>query len=138
MRPFLPILAVALATLAALAPGRAAAQPATAASLQAEIAALLDGTAAQWAGMVTPAGVFQNPFPADIAAGHHSFVPPMLAYALHRAGQRTGNAALVAAAERTWPHSVAPVRASSFDMVGAAYALRRLSLSQTRRQELAR
>ena len=138
MRPFrsiLSVLAVAL-TVVAAAPGRAAAQPVPASALQAEVAALLDGTAAQWAGMVTAAGVFQNPFPADIAAGHHSFVPPMLAYALHRAGQRTGSASLVAAAERTWPHSVQPYRASSFDMLGAAYALRTLSLTDARRRHL--
>ena len=137
MRPFLLSLALALATLAATTPGRAAAQPVAAASLHAEVAALLDGTAAQWAGMVTPAGVFQNPFAADVAVGHHSFVPPMLAYALHREGQRTGDARLVAAAERTWSQSVAPARASSFDMLGAAYAYRALTLSPGRRQQLA-
>ena len=70
--------------------------------------------------MMTPAGDFPNPFPADLARGHGSFVPPMLAYALDRAGQRSGTPALVAAAERAWPRAVDPVRASAFDMVGAA------------------
>ena len=133
MRPLLCILAV----LAVLAPGRAEAQPPTAASLQAEVAALLDGTARQWAGMITATGVFQNPFPADVAAGHDSFVPPMLAYALHRAGERTGDARLVAAAERVWPQAVAVAKASSFDMLGAAYAYRSLTLSEGRRTHLA-
>jgi len=137
VRPFLSTLAVALTAAAAAAPARAAAQPVPAAALQAEVAALLDGTAAQWARLVTPTGVFQNPFPADLAAGHHSFVPPMLAYAVHRSGQRTGNASLIAAAERTWPRSVHPARASSFDMLGAAYALRTLSLTDARRRHLA-
>jgi hypothetical protein len=136
VRPFLAALAVTLAALAALAPGPARAQPQTAATLSAEVAALLDTTAVQWSGMVTATGVFQNPFPADVAAGHHSFVPPMLAYALHRAGQRTGNAQLVAAAERVWPQAVHPAKASSFDMLGAAYAYRRLALSDVRRGQL--
>lgn len=143
MRPFLrtPVraLAVALATLAWLGPARAAAQPPTAASLSTEIAAIVDATTAQWADMVTPTGVFQNPFAADIAIGHHSFVPPMLVYALQRAGQRTGNARLVAAAERVWPQAVDPARASSFDMLGAAYAYRAPALlSDARRDQLAR
>src|SRR5918997_3265110 len=85
-------LALPLALLLSLAaPAAGPAQPPTAGSLQTEVATLLDATAGQWASMVTPNGVFQNPFAADIAAGHHSFVPPMLAYALHRAGQRTGD-----------------------------------------------
>jgi hypothetical protein len=137
VRTFLRTLVVALAVLGALAPGRAAAQPETAASLSAEVAALLDSTALQWSGMVTATGVFQNPFPADVAVGHHSFVPPMLAYALHRAGQRTGDARLVNAAERVWPQAVDPAKASSFDMLGAAYAYRSLTLSGARRSQLA-
>jgi hypothetical protein len=141
VRPFLRtsvrVLAAALALSAWLGPGRAEAQPPTAASLHAEVATILDATTAQWAGMVTPTGVFQNPFAADVAAGHHSFVPPMLAYAVERAGQRTGDARLVAAAERAWPHAVDPAKASSFDMLGAAYAYRTLALSNARRQQLA-
>ena len=82
-------------------------------------------------------GDFSIPFPADLARGHGSFVPPMLAYALHRAGQRNGNPALVAAAERAWPRAVDPVRASAFDMVGASYAYRLLALSDARRAQLA-
>jgi hypothetical protein len=140
-RPFrrsLGALFVALLLLAA-APGRAAAQVPNAGSLSAEIAAILDVTAAQWADLVTPTGVFQNPFAADAAAGHHSFVPPMLAYALQRSGQRTGDARLVAAAERVWPQAVDPSRASSFDMLGAAYAYRAPALlSDARRQQLGR
>jgi hypothetical protein len=125
-----------VAVLAAL-PGVAAAQRPTAATLRGEIRALLDRTARQWAGMVTPAGVFQNPFAADLARGHGSFVPPMLAYAVHRAGERRGDAKLVAAAERAWPQAVDPVRASAFDMIGAAYAYRTLALSERRRRQLA-
>ena len=120
-------------TLCALLPAwvaaPAAAQAPTAATLREEIRVLLDRTAGQWAGMMTPAGDFSNPFPADLARGHGSFVPPMLAYALHRAGQRNGNPALVAAAERAWPRAVDPIRASAFDMVGASYAYRLLALS---------
>ncbi len=113
------------------------ARAATAATLSQEIGALVDQTTTQWAGLMTPVGDFQNPFPADLARGHGSFVPPMLAYALHRAGQRTGDPALVAAAERAWPRAVDPVRASAFDTVGAAYAYRGLALSDERRAQLA-
>jgi hypothetical protein len=130
------VLALALALLATAAP--AAAQPPTAGQLQAEVTTLLDGTASQWAGMVNGSAVFQNPFPADVAAGHHSFVPPMLAYALHRAGQRNADQRLVAAAERTWPHVVIPVNASSFDQIGAAYAFQTLTLTPARREHLYR
>lgn len=135
-RRFRRALALALLILTA-APGAAAAQPPTVASLQTEVATLLDTTVAQWSTMVTPTGVFQNPFAADVLAGHHSFVPPMLAYAVHRAGQRTGDGRLVAAAEQTWPHVVVPANASSFDMVGAAYAYQTLALSPARRSQLA-
>ena len=114
----------------------AAARAPTAATLREEIRVLLDARPAQWAGMMTPAGDFANPFPADLARGHGSFVPPMLAYALHRAGQRR-RSALVAAAERAWPRSVDPVRASAFDMVGAATRYRLLPLSDARRAQLA-
>jgi hypothetical protein len=139
-RPFhrsIRALTVALALLAA-APAAAAAQPPTAGTLQAEVTTLLDTTAGQWAGLVNGSAVFQNPFPADVAAGHHSFVPPMLAYALHRAGQRNGDQRLVAAAERTWPHVVIPANASSFDQIGAAYAFQTLTLSAARRDHLSR
>jgi hypothetical protein len=101
----------------------------TAATLGDEIRELRDTTAAQWAGMMTPAGDFQNPFAADLARGHGSFVPGLLVYSLHRAGQ-------VAAAERAWPRTVDPVRASAFDMLGATYAYRLLPLSAARRAQL--
>ena len=101
----------------------------TTAALREEVRALRDTTAAQWASMMTPAGDFQNPFPADLARGHGSFVPPMLAYAVQRAGHAD-------AAERAWPRAVDPSRASAFDMVGAAYAYRKLALSDGRRTQL--
>ncbi len=130
-----------IVTLCALLPAcvaaPAAAEAPTAATLREEIRVLVDRTAGQWAGMMTPAGDFANPFPADLARGHGSFVPPMLAYALHRAGQRNGDPALVAAAERAWPRAVDPSRASAFDMVGASYAYRLLTLSDARRAQLA-
>jgi hypothetical protein len=107
----------------------AAAAP-TASTLSGEIGALIDTTAAQWAGMMTPAGDFQNPFPADLALGHGSFVPGLLVYAVDRAGQAE-------AAERAWPRVVSPVRASAFDMLGAAYAYHKLPLSDARRAQLA-
>jgi hypothetical protein len=130
-----PILILCALLLAAwTAP--AAAQVGTAATLHEEIRALLDRTASQWAGMTTAAGDFVNPFPADLARGHGSFVPPMLAYAVDSAGQRNGSGTLVRAAERAWPRIVDPVRASAFDMVGAAYAYRKLSLSSGRRAQL--
>lgn len=125
MRPVPTILLCALA-LACAPPADAAP---TAATLRDEVRALRDTTAAQWAGMTTPQGSFQNPFPADLARGHGSFVPPMLNYALHRAGH-------VAVAERAWPRAVDPIRASAFDMVGASYAYSRLALSDERRAQL--
>jgi len=141
-----PARAVALALLALVATtGAAAAQsppapppppPPVAGTLNGEVQTLLDSTAAQWAGMVTARGVFQNPFAADVAVGHHSFVPPLLAYSLHRAGQRLGNAAMNTAAAATWPHVVVPARASSFDMLGAAYAVQTLALTDERRAQL--
>jgi hypothetical protein len=119
-------------TLCALAltcaPQPAAAR--TTASLREEVRALRDTTAAQWAGMTTPEGSFQNPFPADLARGHGSFVPPMLAYSLQRAGH-------AGVAERAWPRAVSPVRASAFDMVGASYAYRLPGLSDGLRAHLA-
>jgi hypothetical protein len=118
---FLCAVALACAPKAAAAP--------TAATLGAEIRSLRDTTAAQWAGMMTPAGDFQNPFAADLARGHGSFVPGLLVYSLHRAGE-------VAAAERAWPRTVDPVRASAFDMLGVAYGYRLLRLSDARRAQL--
>src|SRR5918997_688026 len=66
-----------------------------------------------------------------------AIVLPMLAYALHRSGQRTGDQRLVSAAEQTWPHVVVPSRASSFDFIGAAYAYQTLALTGARRAQLA-
>lgn len=134
MRPKLTLILCALLLAATAAP--AAARP-TAAGVAADVRALIDRSAAQWAGLTTPEGDFLNPFPADLARGHGSFAPPMLSYALERAGQRSGARAPVAAAERAWPRSVDPVRASAFDMVGAAYAYRQLTLSAARRTQLA-
>jgi len=134
----LKLLVTICALLAAcVAAPAATAQSRTAATLREEIRVLVDRTAAQWARMMTPAGDFANPFPADLARGHGSFVPPMLAYSLHRAGQRNGDPVLVAAAERAWPRAVDPIRASAFDMVGAGYAYRLLTLSDARRAQLA-
>jgi len=124
-----PIPTILLCALALASPVRAATAAPTAAGLSGEIRALLSTTAAQWAGQMTPNGVFENPFPADLALGHGSFAPPMLTYAVHRAGH-------VAAAERAWPRSVDPIRASAFDMVGAAYALHDLRLTAARRRQV--
>jgi hypothetical protein len=135
VRPKLTIILCAL-LLATIAPA-AAAQAPTAATLSGEIRALVDRTASQWAGMTSPDGDFLNPFPADLARGHGAFSPPLLTYALERAGERTGDRSLIAAAERAWPRSVDPSRASAFDMLGAAYAYRRLALSEARRAQLA-
>jgi hypothetical protein len=135
VRPEPTIILCAL-LLACSAPA-AAAQAPTAATLSGEIGTLLDTTATQWASMTSPDGDFVNPFPADLARGHGSFAPPMLSYAVERAGQRLGARALVAAAERAWPRSVSPVNASAFDMIGAAYAYRTLTLGDARRAQLA-
>jgi hypothetical protein len=121
-------LTLILCALLPALPAQAEAAP-TAASLSAEIRAIRDATATQWAGMMSDDGDFVNPFPADLARGHGSFAPPMLSYSVHRAGH-------AAAAERAWPKSVDPVRASAFDMVGAAYALRLAPLSDERRAQL--
>ena len=138
MRPWLHILLCALLPLlAAAAPASAAAQAPTAATLAAEIAALADTTARQWPPLVNADGQFGNPFPADLARAHGPFVPPMLVHAIHRAGFRAGDPALVAAAERVWPGIIDPPRASAFDMIGAAYAYRTPPLSEARRAQLA-
>jgi hypothetical protein len=79
--------------------------------------ALARGALRAWAERQTPEGAFPNPAPAEIAAGHGGFAPPMLAYALQRAGW-------TASAARAWPSLVQPPRATAFDVIGAAYALR--------------
>ena len=133
-----PIRALACALLILACGARpAAAQAPTGGTLRAEVQELLDRTIVQWANLLTPTGVFQNPFPADAARGNHSFVPPMLAYSVHKAGQRLGDSTLTDAAERAWPRAVDATRASAFDMVGAAYAYRGLDLSPEREAQLA-
>jgi hypothetical protein len=127
-------IAVALVALAAAAP--AASAQGTAGELRAQVDALVDTTATQWSALQRVDDVFQNPYPWDVAAGHPSYAPPLLTYALHQSGVRTGNPALVAAAERAWPRSVDPQRASAFDMLGAAYAYAELPLSGERRAQL--
>src|SRR5215217_5501202 len=121
-------LTILLCAVALACAPKAAAGP-TAATLGGEIRAVRDTTAAQWTQMMTPAGDFQNAFAADLARGHGSFVPGLLVYSLHRAGE-------VAAAERAWPRTVDPARASAFDMLGATYAYRLLPLSAARRARL--
>ena len=134
MRPR-PLCAALLLALDVPAPAHAAGT--TAGKLRRELTRVADRTAAQWAGMLTPANVFQNPWPADVALGHGSFVPPGLAYGVHAAGLRRDDAALVAAAERAWPNAVAPERASAFDMLATAYAYTTLDLGAPRRAQLA-
>ena len=82
-----------------------------------EIDALAGAALRSWAETQTPEGHFPNPVAAEVLAGHGGFSPPMLTYALRRAGW-------TAAAGRAWPMSVHPTRASPFDMIGAAYATR--------------
>ena len=82
-----------------------------------EIEALAGAALRSWAETQTPEGLFPNPVAAEVLAGHGGFSPPMLTYALRRAGW-------TAAAGRAWPMSVHPARASPFDMIGAAYATR--------------
>src|SRR5918998_315421 len=61
-----------------------------------------------------------------------ALIAPQAAHALGAEQTRA------AAAERAWPRSVDPVRASAFDMIGAAYALRRITgLTPERRAQLA-
>jgi hypothetical protein len=123
--------------LAAAAPATAAAQVPTAGTLAAEIAALADATARQWPAQLDANGQFGNPFPADLARGHGAFVPPMLVYAIQRTGERAADPALLRVADRVWPEIIDPARASAFDMIGAAYAYRGLTLSAARRTQLA-
>ena len=123
--------------LAAAAPATAAAQVPTAGTLAGEIAALADAAARQWPPQLDANGQFGNPFPADLARGHGAFVPPMLVYAIQRTGERAGDPALLRVADRAWPEIIDPARASAFDMIGAAYAYRGLTLSAGRRAQLA-
>ena len=124
--PAVAALMLALASPAAADPG-----------LVAEIEAISGPVAGAWATMQMPDGTFANPVAAEVAAGHGGFAPPMLVYAIAREGERAGDAALAAAAQRAWPSVVDPARASSFDMIGAAYAYRRLALPDGLRALLA-
>ncbi|HEX6023217.1 MAG TPA: hypothetical protein VFZ00_14570 [Solirubrobacter sp.] len=82
-----------------------------------DIEALARDALRSWAESQTPEGLFPNPVAAEVAAGHGGFSPPMLTYALQRAGWTVE-------AARAWPMSVSPARASPFDMIGAAHAAR--------------
>ena len=128
-------LLLAIAVLALALPASARAE--TAKDLRKEVTRVADRAAEQWAGLLTPSNVFRNPWPADVAAGHGSFVPPGLALGVHAAGLRERDDVLVGAAERAWPNAVAPERASAFDMLAAAYAYRTLKLTPARKAQLA-
>src|SRR5918994_6832134 len=130
------VLGAGLGAAAAPAPALAAAPATTANQLRKEITRVADRAAEQWAGMMTPSGVFRNPWPLDAALGHGSFVPPGLAYGVHASGLRRDDPQRIAAAERAWPNAVAPERASAFDMLAAAYTLRHLKLSDARRGQI--
>ena len=80
-----------------------------------DIEALAREALRSWAETQTPEGFFPNPAPAEVAAGHGGFAPPMLLYALQRAGW-------TAAAKHGWEVAVDPQRASAFDAIGAAAA----------------
>jgi hypothetical protein len=127
-------LLLATAVLALALP--AAARADTAKDLRKEVTRAADRAAEQWAGLLTHTNVFRNPWPADVAIGHGSFVPPGLALGVHAAGLRERDDDLVRAAERAWPNAVAPERASAFDMLAAAYAYRTLDLTPARKAQL--
>ena len=126
-----------LAVVGAVAPGRADAQRPTAATLHAQVAALLDSTAAQWAGMMTPDRRLPEPVPRRprararlVRAADARLRAPPGGAAHRRPAPARRRRARVAALRR-------PVRASAFDMLGAAYAYRTLALSGARRAQLA-
>ena len=128
-------LLLAIAVLALALPASARAD--TAKDLRKEVTRVADRAAAQWAGLLTPKNVFRNPWPADVAAGHSSFVPrgPRVRRPCRRparARRRAGRAP-PSAPGRT---SVAPERASAFDMLAAAYAYRTLDLTPARKAQL--
>ena len=131
------VLGAGLGATSAPPPVHAAPGATTAHQLRKEVTRLADRAAKQWAGMMTPSGVFRNPWPLDAALGHGSFVPPGLAYGVHASGLRRDDPQRIAAAERAWPNAVAPERASAFDMLAAAYALRHLTLTDPRRAQIA-
>jgi hypothetical protein len=94
-----------------------------------EIETLTDTALQAWLAMETPDNFFPNPSLPEVARGWGGFAPPMLMYALERTGERRGDQARIAGATRAWLNSVAADHASPFDMIGAAYALRDLSLT---------
>jgi hypothetical protein len=102
-----------------------------------ELADLADEIAARWVARQQPDGGFPNPVAAEVALGHGGFAPPPLLYAIQRSGERLGDAARVAAAERGWPGAVHPLNASPFDAVAAAHAFRHLRLSEGTRAVVA-
>lgn len=101
-----------------------------------EVSDLTAAALGGWADRQAPENVFPNPAPAEVAKGFHGFAPPMLMYALQRTGERTGRQAWVEQAGRAWPNAVAPSRASPFDVIATAYALRDLTLTPTERDRL--
>lgn len=90
----------------------------------------------RWARAQLPDGTFPNPVAAEVARGYRGFAPPMLVYSLYRAGQRDGRENLTSAADAGWRVAVAPERANAFDMLAAAYTLRRVSLPAATRTHL--
>lgn len=122
--------ALGRAALAVLAAGACVlAAPVAPTARANEFADLADEVAARWVAHQRPDGGFPNPVAAEVAIGHGGFAPPPLLYAIQRSGERLGDAARVAAAERGWPGAVHPLNASPFDIVAAAHAYRHLDLS---------
>lgn len=101
-----------------------------------EVSDLAEAALGAWADLQVPENVFPNPALAEVAKGFHGFAPPMLMYALQRTGERTGRQAWVEQAGRAWPNAVAPSRASPFDVIATAYALRDLTLVPEQRDRL--
>jgi hypothetical protein len=105
--------------------------------LASEIRAVSDQVVRVWRAQQADGTGFPNPRPAEVAQGRGGFAPPMLMYAMQRAGERLGEPGLVEGAERAWPSAVGIDHASVFDVVGAAYAYRQLALSASVREHLA-
>jgi hypothetical protein len=98
------------------------------ADTSADVRALIERAAHQWAAAQEADATFPNPVAAEVARGYRGFGPPMLLYGLYRTGQRYGSAQLAAQADRGWRVAVAPERANAFDMLAAAYTLRHVQL----------
>ncbi len=118
-----------LAVLAPVASARA--------EVASDIRAVSDEVLRSWRSQQTASGIFPNPQPAEIARGHGGFAPPMIMYAMQRAGERLDDSDLIAGAESAWPIKVSIAHASAFDVIGAAYAFRQLGLSPLARAGLA-